>query len=260
MKLYFSVAPTIVAQKAFAALSARYGATKTPQEADVIVALGGDGQALRALQEGVRVKKPVFGLNFGHVGFLQNLYDPDIDLSDRIARAEPVALSPLKFTAHFRDGSIRSDFAINEIHVCNHNRAEGIYLRVSVNNQERIARLGADGLIISTTIGSSGYNKSARGPVLPLGDDMVVLTPNNPFTPDRIRSAVIRPFPITVEVIDPDYRQTDLYCDTQKIGERLDKIDIKLDTGTPYRILFDPGISLHEKIMRSQFQSPQPGG
>ena len=210
------------------------------------------------MQDGIKCKKPVFGLNFGHVGFLQNLHNPDIDLIDRIAKAEPVTLSPLNFTAYFRDDSVRRDFAINEIHVCNHNRAEGIYLRVSVNGEQRINRLGADGLIISTTIGSSGYNKSARGPVLPLGDDMIALTPNNAFIPDRMRSAVIRPYPVTVEVIDSDFRQADLYCDTEKIGEGVTKIEAVLDTSTPYQILFDPGVSLHEKIMRSQFQSPQP--
>jgi NAD+ kinase len=108
-------------------LSEKYGAAKTPAEADVIVSLGGDGQALRALQTGIKFNRPVFGLNFGNVGFLQNLHHPNANLFNRIARAEPITLSPLKFTAYFRDGSIRSDFAINEIHICNHNRAEGIY-------------------------------------------------------------------------------------------------------------------------------------
>jgi NAD+ kinase len=256
MKLHFQSSPSPAAQQALRELSARYGQTANAENADAIVALGGDGQTLHALQAGLRLKKPVFGLNFGHVGFLQNLHREGDDLVERIANAEIIILSPLLVRAEFAGGDIRTSFAINEVHICNHNRAQGIYLRVLIDGEERVACLGADGLIISTTIGSTGYNKSARGPILPLGDDLIALTPNNAFVPSAMRSSVIRPYPIIIEVIDPQYRHADVYADTQQVGEEATRISTHLDKSSPYRLLFDQGYSLHEKIMRTQFSTP----
>lgn len=256
MKLHFQASPSEQAQQAFRALTQRYQQEPDPSKADVIVALGGDGQTLHALQDGIRYKKPVFGLNFGRVGFLTNTHHEKDDLRERIAKTEAIELSPLQLKAEFTNGDIRTDFAINEIHICNHNRAEGIYLKVTIDGKERISRLGADGLLIATTLGSTGYNKSARGPVLPLGDDMIAFTPNNAFAPDRMRSSVIRPRPIVVDVIDPKVRKADMYADAHQVGETLCKATINLDPENRYKLLFDPGYSLHEKNMRTQFSLP----
>jgi NAD+ kinase len=145
------------------------------------------------------------------------------------------------------------------VHICNHNRAEGIYLRVSIDGEERVPRLGADGLIIATTVGSTGYNKSARGPILPLGDDMIAFTPNNAFTPDRMRASVIRPHPIAIEVLDADYRTADIYTDSALVGEKGKEIHVNLDPAHAYELLFDAGYGLHERVMRTQFSAAMPG-
>jgi NAD+ kinase len=237
-------------------MTKRYGQTAEVADADVIVSLGGDGQTLHALQDGIRLKKPVFGLNFGRIGFLQNLHKRDKDLIDRIAASEPIELSPLRVEANFLNGDIRTDFAINEVHICNHNRASITYLRVFIDGRQRIDRMGGDGLIVSTTAGSTSYNKSANGPILPLGDDMIVLTPNNPFTPNGMRPSVIRPALVEVEVIDPEFRSADIYADSHAVGEGCVRTSIGLDRTNRYRLLFDPGYSLHEKIMRTQFSVP----
>jgi len=261
MKIHFQPSPTPSAQQAFQELTRRYGQTASPDDADVIVVLGGDGSTLHSLQDAIRFKKPVFSLNLGHVGFLGNLYREGEDLITRIQNAETIKLSPLHIKATFLNGNIKDDFAINEVHVCNHNRAEGIYLQIIIDGKERVPRLGADGLIISTSVGSTGYNKSARGPILPLGDDIIALTPNNAFAPDRMRASVIRPRPITVGVVDPALRKVDVYADNHLIGETVKEVLVHLDTEQPYQLLFDPGYSLHEKIMRSQFShqgTPQP--
>ncbi len=256
MQLHFQASPAEQAQQAFRSLTQRYGQTKNVAEADVIVALGGDGQTLHALQDGIRHKKPVIGLNFGRVGFLQNLHQEGSDLIERIEAAEAIELSPLRIEAEFVNGDVKTDFAINEVHVCNHNRAEGIYLRVTIDGKLRVPRMGADGLMIATTVGSTGYNKSARGAILPLGDDIIAFTPNNAFAPDRMRSTVIRPRPIVVEVLDPQFRTADVYADSHLVGETSLKTTINLDTDNRYRLLFDPGYSLHEKVMRTQFSIP----
>jgi NAD+ kinase len=259
MKLHFQASPVETAQRALRELTKRYGQIERPTDTDVIVSLGGDGQTLKALQDGIRFKKPVFGLNFGHAGFFQNLYVQDEDLIQRIKTAEPNSLSPLRARAEFLDGSVRQSFAINEIHVCNHNRGEVIYLRFSLDGVERVPRLGADGLIISTTIGSTGYNKSARGPISALGDDLLLFTPNNAFTPDRMRANVIRPRPIVIDVLDAKFRMADIYADAALVGEGGTKIHIDLDTKHPYELLFDPGYGLHERIMRTQFPTSASG-
>jgi NAD+ kinase len=256
MKLYFQASQAKLAQQAFHSLTNRYGQTKSAAEADVIVAMGGDGQTLHALQDGIRLKKPVFGLNFGRVGFLQNLHEAESDLLKRIKAAEAIELSPLRIEAEFLNGDIKTDFAVNEVHVCNHNRAEGIYLRVTIDGEVRLPRLGADGLLVATTVGSTGYSKSAHGAILPLGDDIIAFTPNNPFSPDRLRPTVIRPRPIIVEVIDAEFRTADVYADSHLVGETCIKTTINLDRNNRYRLLFDQGYSLHEKVMRTQFATP----
>jgi NAD+ kinase len=255
---YFMAAETDAAQQALAELTQQYGQASVPEKAgEAIIALGGDGTTLAAARYGIKSRTPVFGINFGHVGFLQNLHKVGEDLLRRIRAAETIEISPLHVKAFLANGDIKADFAINEVHICNQNRGEAVYLRVIVDGKERIDRLGGDGLIISTTVGSSAYSKSARGPALPLGDDLVVLTPNNPSTPVGIRSNVIRPCPIEIEVIDPLFRKVDVWGDSHIVGETAKSIKIVLDTQNPCRLLFDPGYSLHEHVMRSQFLTPK---
>jgi NAD+ kinase len=148
---------------------------------------------------------------------------------------------------------VHEAFAINEAHVCNHHRAGVVFLQVKVGGQVRIPHLSGDGLIISTMIGSTAYNKSARGPILPLGNDLIALTPNNPHTPIGMVSCLIRPSQIEVEVKEPDFRPADLYADAAMIAHDVRHVDVALAPRRAYRLLFDRGVTLHEKIMRTQF-------
>lgn len=258
MKLHFFSSAAPAAQQLTQELIARYGQTEDLAAADVMVAVGGDGTTLQALQAAIPLRKPVFGLNKGHAGYMQNQADDVGDLLRRIAAAERVVLSPLTATVIDIDGNVKKTFAINEIHICNHQRAQAIYLTVSLDGLERVPRLGGDGLIVATTIGSTGYNKSARGPVLPLGDDLIALTPNNAFTPDRMRAAVIRPCRIDITVIDPAFRQAEVIADTSQLTTAARQITVSLDPSQKFTLLYDPGYSLHEKVMRSQFSTAIP--
>jgi len=258
MKIHFTAPPWPQQQEALNRYIARYGHTHRADEADVIVALGGDGHMLRALISNIYLNKPVYGLNFGHAGYLSNRNDALQDLVARVESAERITLSPLHVEATLTNNVMRRAFAINEIHICNHRRQELIYMRVDIDGEEVVSRLGADGLIISTTIGSTGYNKSARGPILPLGDDMIAFTPNNAFVPDRLRACVLRPAPISVDIMDPDFRRADVYADFLDVGKSACKVNIRLDTEHPYTLLFDRSNALHKKIMSSQFPKLTP--
>ncbi|MDD3371017.1 MAG: NAD(+)/NADH kinase [Alphaproteobacteria bacterium] len=257
MSYYFSASPAPQAQDAYKKFKNHYGQADSPADADCLISLGGDGQTIKVLQLGIAHQKPVMGINFGHVGHFQNIHKPDSDykyLDERIKEAEVVELSPLKVTAEFLSGDIVTAFAINEATICNDNSTgQAIYLRISIDDIERIARLGGDGLIVATTAGSTGYNKSAHGPILPLGDDLLALTPSNPFEPAYQQPAVIRPRPIRVDVLTPDLRKAKVLADVNLLGLDTRVVDIELDPTHKYRLLYDKGYSLYEKVMRSQF-------
>lgn len=259
MNLYFQASDTLNVRTALKEFTRRYGQTPSPKEADIIVSLGGDGQTLISLQDAIRFKKPVFGINFGHTGHLQNIHKEYDGLIERIHAATTLVLCPLHLEATFLDGTIMEDFAVNEALICNHNRTATIHLRVILGGQEHIADLSGDGLIVATTVGSTGYSKSASGPILPLDDDLIVLTPNNPQSPEGIRANPIRPRPVEVQVIDPVFRQADVYVDNHKVGEGATTIKLFLDKANAYEVLFDPGQTLHEKIMRTQFPASRLG-
>jgi len=255
MKLHFRAAHREVAQRAYHMFTQRYGQIDDPANADVIVSLGGDSEAIHALKHGILHRKPVFGLNFGHVGFLENLNKEDENLIVRIKAAESVILSPLRAKVEFIDGSTREDFAINEISVRQMIGGESTHLRFTLDNVERVPFLSGDGIIISTTVGSTAYSNSAGGSVACLGDDIILFTPNNPYKP-KFSPNIIRPRPMTIDVIEPEYRPAEVWADSTLIGEKeqkVRKVDIELDTSHPYELLFDPGYSLHEKVMRTQF-------
>ncbi len=259
MKPYFQASDSLSAQIAFKEFTRRYGQAMSPLEADIVVSLGGDGQTLISLQDAIRFKKPVFGINFGHMGHLQNLHKEYDGLIERINAAVTLVLCPLRIEVSFMNGSIRNDFAVNEAFICNHSRTATTHLRVLLDEKEFFSKLSGDGLIVSTTVGSTGYNKSAHGPVLPLDDDLFVLTPNNPQSPENSRPCVLRPRPVEVQVLDPVFRQADVYVDNHKVGEAAKTIKLVLDNANAYELLFDPGQTLHEKIMRTQLLASKLG-
>jgi NAD+ kinase len=170
-------------------LVARYDLVP-PEESDVIVGLGGDGLVLRAVHDYLHLERPIFGMNRGTVGFLLNAYRSDV-LIERIQVAKEVILYPLRMTAKTIDGKVEESFAFNEVSILRHTR-QTANVRISVDGIVRIPLLAADGVMVATPTGSTAYNLSALGPILPLGTNVLALTPVSPFRPRHWRGALLQ--------------------------------------------------------------------
>jgi len=231
-------------------LAARYGLVP-PEESDVIVALGGDGLVLHVVHEYLHLRRPIFGMNRGTVGFLLNTYRPDV-LIERIQAAKEVILHPLRMTAKTIDGKVEESFAFNEISVLRHTR-QTANVRISVDGIVRIPRLAADGVMVATPTGSTAYNLSAHGPIVPLGTNVLALTPVSPFRPRHWRGALL-PHTSVVEFenLDPHKRSLSASADFK---EFLEVVSVKVleDRSTMVKLLFDPDHSLEERIRAEQF-------
>ncbi|MGY6588197.1 MAG: NAD kinase [Wenzhouxiangella sp.] len=237
-------------REAVSALEARYG-RHAPGEADVLVALGGDGFMLHILHEHSNLGVPVFGMRFGDVGFLMNRYAAD-DLNERLARAREVALHPLSMQAVDRSGTRHEAVAINEVSLLRQTN-QAAHLQIRVNQQVRVERLVADGALVATAAGSTAYNLSAHGPILPLGTDAVVLTPISPFRPRRWQGAIL-PASVEVEfdVLQPERRPVSVTADYDEFRDIV-SVRVQQNQQVAHRLLFDPEHSLEERILNEQF-------
>lgn len=224
-------------------------------EADVAVVLGGDGQMLHALHEMLDTARviPAYGLNLGTVGFLMNQPRSSRPLAERIARAKPLAVNPLVMTALTGDGQELTASAINEVSLLRETR-QTARLEISVNGKVRIAELFCDGILVATPAGSTAYNLSANGPILPLGSAMLALTPISPFRPRRWRGAIIPDhYEIEFRVLDPDKRPVAAVADQKELRDIL-SVKVKVAREQQLTLLFDPGKTLEERIFAEQFQ------
>ena len=248
MAFLASAHPT--SREAVAELRGRYGDV-SPAEAEVLVVLGGDGFMLHTLHEHVGLDLPVFGMRLGEVGFLMNRYAPE-DLGARIRDAREVTLNPLRMRACDQQGRVHEAVAINEVALWRQtNQAANI--RILVNGKVRLERLVADGVLVATAAGSTAYNLSAHGPILPLGTEAVVLTPISPFRPRRWQGAVLpAKADIRFEVLHPERRPVSATADYDEFRD-VDWVEVKLDRDTSHRLLFDPEHSLEERILNEQF-------
>lgn len=223
------------------------------EEADVIVALGGDGFMLETLHGHMDSPKPVYGMNRGTVGFLLNDYRPD-GLIERIDSAERVTIHPLLMQATDTDGATHTYRAINEVSVLRYSH-QSANLEISINGDVFLEKLACDGLLVSSPAGSTAYNLSAGGPVIPLGSNILALTPVSPFRPRRWRGALL---PNTVEIsiqnLDPKKRPIGASGDSIAV-EDVTNVTVTQDSETALTLLFDQGESLHERVLREQFQS-----
>lgn len=248
MKMHFISSSTEAATNAADALSGRYGHHPI-READVIVALGGDGLMLSVMHQNRGM--PVYGMNRGTIGFLMNAYSED-DLPARLAEAEETVVNPLAMTAATTDGHEHCALAINEVSLL---RAgpQAARLRVSVNGKVRLAELVCDGIILSTAAGSTAYNYSANGPILPLSSAVLAMTAIAAFRPRRWRGAIL-PQDATVrfDVLDPDKRPVMADADSRGVDSVL-WVEIRTEASIQHRLLFDPGHGLDERLMREQF-------
>lgn len=250
LKIAFTAARAEVAQTACATLVDRYGDV-TLQEAEVIVALGGDGFMLHTLHATQSLPAPVYGMNRGTIGFLMNEYSED-GLQDRLAAAEEAVINPLKMTAFLADGDQVDALAINEVSLL---RAgpQAAKLRIYVDERLRMDELVCDGALVSTPAGSTAYNYSAHGPILPIGADVLALTAVAAFRPRRWRGALLpKRARVRFEVLEAGKRP--VMADADGVSVRDVRIvDVRSEPAVKHRILFDPGHGLEERLISEQF-------
>lgn len=251
MKIFFAASPTSAAQQALRALTALYGQSSI-NESDAIVALGGDGQVLRTLYEAIDAHKPVFALRrTEHVGFLCNEYGTD-DLPERITNAQRIALHPLKLDATMTDGSHGTAIAINEFSVIRET-PQSARLSITIDGVERIERYSGDGIMVSTPAGSTAYNHSCGGPIMPLDANTLVMTAISGYRPRGWRYAVLpQSAQIDIKVLETDKRPVRLEGGG-KVFHNVATASITLDRQTDVTLLFDPDEHLGDRIVREQF-------
>lgn len=250
LKIAFAASRAPVAQTARAALIGRYGDTDQ-DKADVVVALGGDGFMLQTLHATERLDVPVYGMNRGTIGFLMNEYG-ESDLVDRLEAAEEAELNPLSMTAWNTSGESREDLAINEVSLL---RAgpQAAKLRITVDGRLRMDELVCDGALVSTPAGSTAYNYSAHGPVLPIGSDVLALTAVAAFRPRRWRGALLpKMAKVRFDVLESEKRPVMAEADSRSFADVV-SVEIQSEPSIVHRILFDPGHGLEERLISEQF-------
>lgn len=245
----FLAADFPAAAEAGETLRRRYGHC-APERADVIVALGGDGFMIETLHRTMHRAVPIYGINRGTVGFLMNRYEPD-DLPARIEAAAASTLHPLRMTAESAAGTVEA-LAINEVSLLRETRLAA-HLRLSVDGRVRLESLVCDGAIVATPAGSTAYNLSAHGPILPLGSRLLALTPICAFRPRRWRGALLpESVTVTIEALNGDRRPVSATADyTEARG--VTRVSIAQDDATVLTLLFDPEHNLEERIVTEQF-------
>jgi NAD+ kinase len=247
MKLHFTATPE--ATDALTAMRARH-ADAGPDAADVIVALGGDGFMLQTLHAFIGKGKPIYGMNLGSVGFLMNEYREDA-LEERLAAAEHAEVHPLRMRAHGRDGLVEA-LAFNEVSLLRETR-QAAKLRVIVDERPRIAELICDGILVSTPAGSTAYNLSAHGPILPIDAALLALTPISAFRPRRWRGALLpHRARVRFEVLESGKRPVSAVADDLEVRD-VSAVDVAEDRGIAMTMLYDAGHNLDERILSEQF-------
>jgi NAD+ kinase len=239
-----------VAQDALAVLEKQYGQV-APADADVVVALGGDGFMLETLKEVQALQKPVYGMNRGTVGFLMNEFSSD-DLSARLAAAEEAVINPLRMRAGRSGGEVVEGLAINEVSLLRQG-PQAARLKISIDGRSRLEELVCDGALVATPAGSTAYNYSAHGPILPIGSEVLALTAVAPFRPRRWRGALLpKSAVVRFDVLEPEKRPVMADADGSPV-EDVAWVEVRSEPSVEHRILFDPGHGLEERLIREQF-------
>ena len=239
-----------VAQEALAKLTAAYGSVPV-EKAEVIVALGGDGFMLQTLHATQAMDVPVYGMNCGTIGFLMNEYDEE-GLRARLAEAEDEVINPLAMRAEAADGTIHEALAINEVSLL---RAgpQAAKLRITIDGKVRMEELVCDGALVCTPAGSTAYNYSAHGPILPIGAEVLALTAMAAFRPRRWRGALLpKTAVVRFDVLDAEKRPVMADADGRS-APNVVSVEVRSEPKVSHRILFDPGHGLEERLTREQF-------
>lgn len=246
----FLASETEAAQAALVRLEARYG-NRPVEAARVIVALGGDGFMLQTLHLAEGRDLPVYGMNCGTIGFLMNDFAEE-GLRERLAAAEEAVIHPLAMQAVCSDGSVHDALAINEVSLL---RAgpQAAKLRISVDGRERMPELVCDGALVATPAGSTAYNYSAHGPILPIGADVLALTAMAAFRPRRWRGALLpKAAVVRFDVLEPEKRPVRADADSRPVPDVI-SVEVRSEPAIRHRILFDPGHGLEERLIVEQF-------
>ena len=249
-RIAFVASDAPAAQRARTRLARRYGDAR-PETADVVVALGGDGFMLTTLQRFMNSGKPIYGMHRGTVGFLMNeFHEPG--LAERLAAAHVTVIHPLLMRARDAAGRVHRHRAINEVSLFRQTY-QAARLRVLVDDKERLPGLVADGVLLSTPAGSTAYNLSVQGPIIPIGAPLLALTPISPFRPRRWRGALLPDRArVTVEVLEAVKRPVAAVADHDEVRS-VRSVEISMDHDIDMHLLFDPHHSLDERILGEQF-------
>jgi NAD+ kinase len=249
-RIAFVASPIPEAQEARERLAGRYG-NADPDQADAIVALGGDGLMLQTLHGFMHSGKPIYGMHRGTVGFLMNDFAED-NFIERLNAAQMTVIHPLLMRASDAAGRTYEHHAINEVSLFRQ-----IYqlakLRILIDGKERLAELSADGVLVATPAGSTAYNLSVQGPIIPIRAPLLALTPISPFRPRRWRGALLPDSAhVTIDVLEADKRPVAAVADHDEVRS-VHCVNVEMDRSLSMHMLFDPGHSLDERILREQF-------
>jgi NAD+ kinase len=251
VRIRFTASRAPAAIAAFATLTARYGQAES-RRAEVIVALGGDGYMLQTLHAAQGRGLPVYGMNCGTIGFLMNAYAED-DLPDRLREAEETAIHPLAMRAENAKGKVTEALAINEVSLLRQG-PQAAKLRVLIDGRERLSELVCDGALVATPAGSTAYNYSAHGPILPIGSDVLALTAMSPFRPRRWRGALLPSSAVVqFEVVEAERRPVMADADSRSSVRDVISVEVRTEPSVTHRLLFDPGHGLEERLIGEQF-------
>ena len=250
MKIHFSIAKNKKAKLVSNDLLKLYGQVDV-SEAEVIVAVGGDGAMLGAMRESILYDIPVFGLNRGNIGFLMNEYS-DSNLIDRLKEANEIIVHPLEMIALDTKNQKHIELAINEVAIFRRTHQSAI-ISIKIDDTERLSELTCDGVMVATPVGSTAYNLSAHGPILPIGSEILALTPISPFRPRRWRGALIKNNSvIEFNVINPKMRPVSASADAFEVRD-IAKVSVSQKNNINLRILYDKTNSMEDKYLKEQF-------
>ena len=250
-KPFFLASNNEEAQKKKESLEKKFG-TNTVENADVIVVLGGDGFMLEAIKKQMEKNLPLFGLNYGSVGFLMNTVN-DEDLIQRLDSSQSIKIKPLSMTAKSKDGSEHSAIAINEVSLLRETH-QAAKIKISIDKNVRLEELVCDGVLLSTPSGSTAYNLSAHGPILPINADVLALTPISAFRPRRWKGAILNnKSEVKFEIVDNKKRPVSAVADSTEFRD-IESVTIKQDNKNSVQLLFDAQHSFEERILNEQFK------
>ena len=250
-KPFFLASNNADAQKKKESLEKKFGSNSV-NSADVIVVLGGDGFMLEAIKNQMEKNLPLFGLNYGSVGFLMNTVN-DEDLIQRLNSSQSIKIAPLSMTADTTDGSTHEAIAINEVSLLRETH-QAAKIKISIDKNVRLEELVCDGVLLSTPSGSTAYNLSAHGPILPINADVLALTPISAFRPRRWKGAILNnKSEVKFEIIDSKKRPVSAVADSVEV-RNVNSVSVKQDSKNKVELLFDSQHSFEERILNEQFK------